>query len=101
MKKILPSVFCCFCFFIAHSQNLTGKILYSHYNHVQQSDTIYSMENNGTNMTPVTLGYRPRLSHDGKHLAFSNGPLPNQSYNSNIWMRDLILEHDTLIVPNS
>jgi len=101
MKKILLTLLIFSIAFAAHAQDLNGKILFSHFNRTTQSDTIYSMDNNGTNVTVVTVGYRPRLSHDGKHLAFTNGPLPNQSYDGNLWMRDLTLEHDTLIVSNS
>ena len=101
MKKLLLFLFAFTLFSSSKAQNVIGKILLSHFNHVLQSDTIYSMENNGANLTAITLGYRPRLSHNGKFLAFTNGPLPNQSYNGNIWMRNLTLEEDTLIVGNS
>lgn len=101
MKKILPVLFATFFVVSIHAQSLTGKIVFSHYNKATQTDTIYVMDNNGQNLTFVTNGYRPRLSHDGTHMAFTNGPLPNQSYNGNIWMRDLIAQHDTLIVGNA
>jgi hypothetical protein len=101
MKKILPVLFIILCVSSIHAQNLAGKIVFSHFNKATQTDTIYVMDNNGQNLTVVTTGFRPRLAHNGKYLAFSNGPLPNQSFNSNIWMRDLIAQHDTLIVPNS
>ena len=100
MKKILPVLFTMCCVVSIHAQNLVGKIVFSHFNKATQTDTIYMMDNNGQNLTFVTEGYRPRLSHDGTHMAFTNGPVPNQSYNGNIWMRDLIAQHDTLIVGN-
>ena len=100
MKTHLLFVSAIFIFSHSFAQNLTGKILFSHFNKATQTDTIYAMDNNGHNISFVTVGYRPRLSHNGNYLAFSNGPNPNASYNASLWIRDLAIGHDTLIVNN-
>jgi len=85
-----------------HAQNLTGKILYSH--HCQPCgggvDSIYAMDNNGQNVVFVTTGFWPRLSHNGRYLAFSRGPNANSGLGANMWLRDLQLQHDTMILTN-
>lgn len=86
-----------------YAQNLTGKVLFSH--HCQPCgggvDSIYSMDNNGQNVMFVTTGFWPRLSHDGRYLAFSRGTTANSGFGANMWLRDLQLQHDTLILTNS
>ncbi len=83
-------------------QFLQGKILYSHHNQnaAAKQDSIYTIDSNGAKVF-VTLGYRPRLSHTGRYLAFSNGPNSNSSYGANLWIRDLITQEEQLIVSNS
>lgn len=87
----------------ASAQNIQGKILYSHHDGASGSstpDSIFVIDNNGTTKTFVTLGYRPRISHNGKYLAFSNGYIPNSSYGANLWLRDLTTLSETQIVSN-
>jgi hypothetical protein len=83
------------------SQSIGGKILFSHHNGyvVSNRDTIYTIDSLGTKAF-VTLGYRPRLSHNGQYLAFSNGPNSNSSYDADLWIRNLTAQTETQIVSN-
>src|SRR5262249_6684015 len=106
MIKKLLLLFCLVTVLLStKAQNLTGKILYSHFNEYvtldPTADSIYAVSNNGLFQEFVTVGFRPRLSHHGKYMAFTNGPNPNDSYGANIWMRDLQAQKDTEIVQNS
>ena len=103
MKKILFFLIGLLSLAGAHAQSLTGKVVFSHYSTgvaAALSDSIFTLDHNGS-LSFVTFGYRPRLSHNGKLMAFTNGPRPNDSYSANIWMRDLVAMHDTMIVSNA
>ena len=87
----------------ASAQSIQGKILYSHhdgYSGSSKPDSIFVIDNNGTTKSFITFGYRPRISHNGKYLAFSNGYIPNSSYGANLWLRDLTSLTETQIVSN-
>jgi len=81
-------------------QVVQNKILYSHHNQsaTASPDSIFTLTNAGN--TFVTLGYRPRLSHNGKYLAFSNGPNANSSYGANLYIRNLQTQDEQMIVSN-
>jgi len=83
------------------AQVLQAQILYSHHNSFapSQQDSVYTLDSSGKR-TFITFGYRPRLSHNGKYLAFSNGPVSNSSYQANLWVRDLTTQTESLIVSN-
>ena len=82
--------------FAAQAQDLTGKLIFSFSNGVH--DSIYALERDGHTISYVTEGFRPRVSHHGKFLAFSrNLGRPNNSYGASLYLRDLTTHTDSLI----
>lgn len=79
-----------------YAQNLAGKLLYSVSN--RGVDSIYALERDGRTTTYIAEGFRPRLSHNGRMLAFSrNRSNPNNSYGASLYLRDLTLGRDSLV----
>lgn len=81
-------------------QLVQGKILYSHHTAgATNPDSIFTLVKGKKSF--ITLGYRPRLSHNGKYLAYSNGPNPNSSLSANLYIRNLLTGDEAIIANNS
>lgn len=102
MKKIILALISLACSIDMYAQNLQGTIVYSHHNSASllNADTIYSI-NDAKQKTFITLGFRPRVSHNGNYLALEKGPQSNQGFQAAIWLRDLISHTETLAIPNT
>lgn len=100
MQKISFMLAVIFCAAGSHAQYISSKIVFSHFNKVLQTDSIFAMDNNGQSLSGITTGFYPIVSPSGKYMAFSNGPNLNSGYGANLWIRDLVAQHDTLIVYN-
>ena len=95
MKRLLL-VIAALAAFTAQAQDLTGKLLFSFSNGIH--DSIYALERDGHTISYVTEGFRPRVSHHGRFLAFSrNLGNPNNSYGASLYLRDLTTHTDSLI----
>src|SRR6187402_90076 len=96
MKKTLLFLALTLATLPTFSQNLTGKILFSVTNGGR--DSIYALNRDGRTLTYVAEGFRPRLSHNGKILAFSrNVASPGNNLGADLWIRFLDTGHDTMI----
>ncbi len=60
--------------------------------------TIWSINLDGSGDTYITAGARPRVSRDGRYLAFLRGELPTQG---NAWVRDLRTGQESLLYANT
>ncbi|MDQ6763076.1 MAG: hypothetical protein M3015_10685, partial [Bacteroidota bacterium] len=102
MKILLSAFLLCIYISNAKAQMLQGTLVYSHHNDTAavNPDSIYSI-NNLKQKTFITLGFRPRISHNGNYMAFENGPLANHGSQAAVWLRDLVAAKDLLIIPNN
>ncbi|MGI8951009.1 MAG: TolB family protein [Chitinophagaceae bacterium] len=101
MKPISLCFILLYVIITTHAQSLKNKIVFSHHNDTStvHPDTIYSIDN-ASQKTFVTLGYRPRVSHNGNYMAFANGEKSNQSLDASVYIRNLVTHKDTLIFFN-
>ncbi|SPE50120.1 conserved exported hypothetical protein [Verrucomicrobia bacterium] len=62
--------------------------------------TIWAINLDGSRETYITTGARPRVSRDGRWLAFlrEGDPFNNQG---NLWVRDLVLQTETRLLVNT
>jgi len=82
---------------ITEAQNIQNKILFSR--HFFPDDSIFSINPDGTGIQFITIGYGPVPSTDGHWLLFLRGGYPDISVD-NLWIRDCVLHHDTMIYYN-
>jgi len=84
------------------SQDLAGKLVYSHLHIDSLTDSIFVLQSDMKTIDFVTIGCRPRVSHNGKYMAFSQaGPYLNAGQNSNTFIRDLTTQQNMpLLVTN-
>lgn len=73
---------------LSQAQNLSGKILFSLPGTNSTTDSICTIEPDGTGFTFITHGSRPRLSPGGTYLAFLYGTDTNRSFN-HIYFKDV------------
>ena len=64
-----------------------GTIFYGRKN--SSGGTIWAINLDGSSDTYLTTGARPRVSHDGRYLAFMRGPNVFGPAGGDIWLRDL------------
>jgi hypothetical protein len=76
-----------------------GTVFYGRVN-AANNYTVWAINLDGSGDTYITTGARPRVSHDGRYLAFLRGgsPLVTQG---NAWVRDLKTGAETLLYTNS
>ena len=75
-----------------------GTVFYGRKN--TNGGTIWSINLDGSDDTYLTLGARPRVSHDGHYLAFMRGTNGANYYGGDIWVRDLTTGNEWLIYTN-
>jgi Tol biopolymer transport system component len=77
--------------------SLNGTVFYGRSN--ATNGTIWAINLDGSGDQFITTGARPRVSHDGRYLAFlrDGSPLVTQG---NAWVRDLLTGQETMLFTN-
>ncbi|MBS1584015.1 MAG: T9SS type A sorting domain-containing protein [Bacteroidetes bacterium] len=87
-KILLSTLFALGTVNTVQAQNLSGKILFSLPGTNSTTDSICTLEPDGSGFTFITHGSRPRLSPTGTYLAFLYGTDTNRSLN-HIYFKDV------------
>jgi hypothetical protein len=76
-----------------------GTVFYGRRTATTYNGTIWAINLDGSGDQFITTGARPRVSHDGRYLAFlrDGSPLVTQG---NAWVRDLLTGQETMLFTN-
>ena len=75
-----------------------GTIFYGRIN--STGGSLWAINLDGSGDTYITTGARPRVSHDGRYLAFMRGPNLFTGSGGDIWLRDLSNGQETQFFTN-
>jgi hypothetical protein len=79
-----------------------GTDLVIYYSRLGGNDgTIWSIQGNGSNDHQITVGEQPRISPDGRYLAFHKGSPNSTAALGNLYVRDLQTGVETLVFSNN